>query len=108
MLNGSGIDEENTRVLLFKVFQAVQQCHDRSILIRDIKAGNIMLAAPGDFANPVLIDPGNSRKIDRGSFSSECGTPYYNCPEIFWKLPYGIPADAWSLGVLMYRVWVMR
>lgn len=108
MLNGSGIDEENARVLLHKVFQAVQQCHDRSILIRDIKAGNIMLAAPGDFANPVLIDPGNSRKIDRGSFSSRHGTVYCMCPEILLKLPYGIPADAWSSGVLMYRVWVMR
>lgn len=107
MGNGNGIDEEKARVLLFKVFQAVQQCHDRSILIRDIKAGNIMLAAPGDFANPVVIDFGESCWIDRNSFSKR-GTPYYNCPEIFWKLPYGIPADAWSLGVLMYRVWVMR
>ena len=108
MLDGNGIDEEQARILLYKVFQAVQQCHDRLILIRDIKAENIMLAAPGDFANPVILDPDDSRKIDRSSFSPQRGTPYYNCPEIFSKLRYGMPADAWSSGVLMYRVWVMR
>lgn len=108
MRNGNGIDEENARVLLYKVFQAVQQCHDRLILIRDIKAENIMLGAPGDFANPVIIDFGHSCRIDRNSFSSQRGTPEYNCPEMLSDLPYGMPADAWSLGVLIYRVWVMR
>ena len=108
MGNGNGIDEEQARILLYKVFQAVQQCHDRLILIRDIKAENIMLAAPGDFANPVLIDFGHSCRVDRNSFSPRRGTLEYNCPEMLLKLPYGIPADAWSSGVLMYRVWVMR
>ena len=63
-----------------------------------------MLAAPGDYTNPVLLDFGHSCRVDRNSFSPLRGTPEYKCPEMFSDLHYGMPADAWSLGVLMYRV----
>ena len=30
------------------------------------------------------------------------GTPYYIAPEVIDKKPYGIKADMWSVGVVMY------
>ena len=94
------------RVLIGKkMLEAVAFLHKNMIIHRDIKPENILLDE--DF-NPVLADftlskifNGPSRK---GTHTGKVATATYRAPEIVAKKSYGFPADAWSLGVVLYEL----
>ena len=47
----TGLDEDLSKVLFYKIFNAIKKCHDSNICIRDIKLENILL---DDNYNPIL------------------------------------------------------
>jgi tRNA A-37 threonylcarbamoyl transferase component Bud32 len=93
--------------LFYQLVQAVNYCHQRNIIHRDIKADNILLQDSkvdpeevqivlGDFGYATVQKPG-----DR--FSDYIGTPLYQSPEIMAQQPYdGRAADIWAMGVVLY------
>ena len=36
--------------------------------------------------------------------STQTGTPYYACPEVWRDKPYDIRSDIWSIGVILYEM----
>jgi NIMA (never in mitosis gene a)-related kinase len=36
------------------------------------------------------------------------GTPFYLSPEIIDGMPYGFPADIWSLGIILYEMCTLK
>lgn len=36
------------------------------------------------------------------------GTPYYLAPEVVEQRPYSLPADIWSLGVILYEMMALK
>lgn len=79
----------------------VRELHRASVVSRDIKPGNIIVADD----RIVLIDFGLS-KID-GKDNLQCwviGTPHYMSPEQTIDSNVGFPSDIYNLGVVFYEM----
>ena len=100
---GQFLPEHIAKVLLRKILEALIYLHANHVYHRDLKLDNILIK---DDLEPVMIDFGFSCiSSPNQSLSLFCGTPNYMSPEIVNKKEYfGGPNDAWSFGVLFYRV----
>ena len=99
------------RLRLFsQVCAAVQYAHQRLIIHRDIKPGNILVTADG---TPKLLDFGIAKLLgDNPSADSQQATmtafrlltPGYASPEQIMGEPMTVSADVYSLGVVLYEL----
>ena len=74
---------------------------DHVIIHRDIKCANIFLTTDGVVK---LGDLNVSKVAEKGLLSTQTGTPYYACPEVWLDKPYDNKSDVWSLGCVLYEM----
>uniref|UniRef100_A0A7I2V3I9 non-specific serine/threonine protein kinase n=1 Tax=Homo sapiens TaxID=9606 RepID=A0A7I2V3I9_HUMAN len=88
---------------LQKIVSAVQYCHQKRIVHRDLKAENLLLDAD---MNIKIADFGFSNEFTvGGKLDTFCGSPPYAAPELFQGKKYDGPeVDVWSLGVILYTL----
>ena len=81
--------------------QGIRALHERGILHRDIKPGNVLVTSDGRVR---LLDFGLVRESDRGAINgiSLAGTPPYMAPEVLAGEPAGEASDWYSFGVVLY------
>lgn len=94
-------DEERERIVL-QLVDVVAFAHERSIIHRDIKPGNILVRSDGSVK---LLDFGIAKELKTETYSAtSAGTKPFMAPEqIMGKSEKR--SDLWALGVLMYQLY---
>jgi serine/threonine-protein kinase len=99
-------DPRAAAALVAKVARAVEAAHQRGILHRDLKPGNILLDKAGE---PFVVDLGLAKHVDGAHSQTRSGTivgtPSYMAPEQA-RSERGLTAaaDVYSLGAILYEL----
>lgn len=95
-------------LLISRLARAVQHAHERGVLHRDLKPGNILLAADGA---PHIADFGLAKLLASDTAATQTlagspvGTPAYMAPEqVRGDRVVTTASDLWSLGAILYEL----
>ncbi|XP_057695961.1 serine/threonine-protein kinase SIK2 isoform X2 [Corythoichthys intestinalis] len=95
------LSEMEARRKFWQILSAVEYCHNRKIVHRDLKAENLLLDS---HMNIKIADFGFGNFFQPGEpLATWCGSPPYAAPEVFEGQQYeGPQLDIWSMGVVLY------
>ena len=103
MNNMNTFEENHAKNISFNLVKGLSKLHDRNILHRDLKLENVFMSSEELDSVPKIGDFGLSIKLERGeSCSDMVGSMGYTAPEILKGDEYGLKADVFSLGCLLY------
>ncbi|KAA0701958.1 Serine/threonine-protein kinase SIK2 [Triplophysa tibetana] len=94
------LSEQEARRKFWQILSAVEYCHNRHIVHRDLKAENLLLDGHMNIkiAGKDLLNYTPGKPL-----STWCGSPPYAAPEVFEGQQYeGPQLDIWSMGVVLY------
>jgi len=94
----SKFDDKLARWLFHGLVEAVEYCHERQIVHRDLKLANCLIGK--DFLLKVA-DFGFAKHCV-GNMRTKRGTGYYMAPEIIQKRRYTNAVDIFSMGVMLF------
>ncbi|XP_069717408.1 serine/threonine-protein kinase 36 isoform X2 [Phaenicophaeus curvirostris] len=106
MLEDDGsLPEDQVQTIAAQLVSALYYLHSHRILHRDMKPQNILLDKDGVVK---LCDFGFARamSIHTMVLTSIKGTPLYMSPELVEERPYDHTADLWSVGCILYELFV--
>ncbi|KAI8987372.1 camp-dependent protein kinase 1 [Mycotypha africana] len=83
-----------------EVLLALEYFHSKHIVYRDLKPENLLLDSQGHIK---ITDFGFAKYVPDVTWTL-CGTPDYLAPEIIQSKGYGMAADWWSLGILIFEM----
>jgi len=106
---GNRLPFEETISILEQLCEALQYAHDKTIIHRDIKPGNVMLTGP-NMSVVKLMDFGLAKALDENPHKTLiiCGTPLYMSPEQIAGDFVDHLSDIYSLGVLVFQMFSGR
>ena len=106
-LRGGPLPPREAAGLISKIARAVHHAHQRGVLHRDLKPGNVLFDKRGE---PHLTDFGLAKLVNVESSltlsSAHLGTPQYMSPEqaAGRAREIGTASDVWALGAILYQV----
>ena len=94
--------------IIRQIAAALAAAHEKNVVHRDLKAGNVILTEDG--ARAVVTDFGLAYPLAQATESTVTivGTPAYMAPEQFEGKPVTAAADIYAFGVLLYEMVVGR
>jgi WD40 repeat protein len=104
-LNATPLPPVEAVRLVETLARAVQAAHEKGVVHRDLKPGNILLAEDG---TPKVTDFGLAKRLDaagRTQTGEVLGTPSYMAPEQAGgkSREVGPPTDVYALGAILYE-----
>lgn len=104
---GRGFYEPAAAIVTQHVLLALEYIHSHSVVHRDIKCENVLLAhldLPVEQNVFKLCDFGFAAHDTGDGLTDRLGSPDTVAPEVVVGTPYSTPADLWSTGVLIYMM----
>ncbi|KAI7856909.1 kinase-like domain-containing protein, partial [Circinella umbellata] len=96
------LSETEARAIFRQLVTAIDYCHYRWVVHRDLKAPNILLKPTGQVK---LADFGLGNRFGLQRLKTICGSMLYYSPEIITGQKYvGPEIDCWCLGILLFRI----
>jgi serine/threonine protein kinase len=83
--------------------EGLQAAHEKGIIHRDVKPGNVWLQAPVGTARVMDFGLCLRKEDDRLTQCGWVGTAAYMAPERLERERGGVASDLWSLGVVLYE-----
>jgi formylglycine-generating enzyme required for sulfatase activity/dienelactone hydrolase len=108
-IKGGAVSVKEATSILLQVAEALEEAHERGVIHRDLKPGNVMVTAKGnakvlDFGLAKLFAPtGMDATVSYAESKGMAGTPLYMSPEQVNGQVVDARTDLWSLGVLYYE-----
>jgi WD40 repeat protein/tRNA A-37 threonylcarbamoyl transferase component Bud32 len=104
-LRGSPLPAGEAAALVEVLARAVHAAHQKGVVHRDLKPGNVLLAADG---TPKVTDFGLAKRLDAQTAHTQSGallgTPDYMAPEQAEGKAAGPAADTYALGAILYHL----
>jgi eukaryotic-like serine/threonine-protein kinase len=101
---GRGLPVHEALDIAIQIASGLEEAHQRGIVHRDIKSGNIIIGLHG---HPYILDFGLAISADDIRLTEEghtVGTPGYMSPEQASGQVVDSRTDVWSLGVLLFEM----
>lgn len=104
--------EKDIKLLIMKIFLALEHIHSKQIVHRDLKPDNLLLRDDENIHDIVIADFGLSCFLndDQEILYKRCGTPGYVAPEVLrWHEGdpfYDTKSDIFSVGCILYLMYV--
>ena len=96
------LPESHAKFYAACVVLAFEYLHDRSIVYRDLKPENLLIATNGYLK---VTDFSFAKKLSKGEKTfTLCGTPQYLAPEQVQQVGHNRAVDWWAVGVLIYEL----
>ena len=92
------------------IAQGMHYLHSLSppLIHRDLKTLNLLLSepvnAPTDPISLKLTDFGIAKNLEDGQMTGQMGTCHWMAPEVLTSRPYGLPADVYSYGIVLWEI----
>jgi serine/threonine protein kinase len=108
--SGSRFDYGYARALLASVAAALAAAHDRGIVHRDVRPGNVFVedrtarAVLGDFGIAALLESGSATASRLTAAGIRLGETRYMSPEQIRGEPVTEQSDVYAFGILAYEV----
>jgi len=113
-LDEEGAYKENeAKVIIAQLLEAVDYLHEKGIAHRDLKLENILCKKRSQKSKGEprlekikIADFGLSKVFKLEQLTSRCGSLHYVAPEVVNNLssPYGKAVDLWSIGVITFAI----
>ena len=100
------VPEPEARVLTRQLASGLRCLRQHNLMHRDLKPQNLLLSgAPGAGGVLKIADFGFARDVqEAGLAETLCGSPLYMAPEILQNRRYGVKADLWSVGAVLFEL----
>ncbi|XP_065831547.1 serine/threonine-protein kinase 36-like [Oscarella lobularis] len=101
------LPEEQVKTIASQLVSALYYLHSHRIMHRDMKPQNVLVCKGGCIK---LCDFGFARAMSMNTLvlTSIKGTPLYMSPELVQERPYDHNSDLWSMGCILYELFVGR
>src|SRR5439155_3654686 len=113
-IGGKPLPVENVVRYGAQIAEALVHAHERHVIHRDLKSGNVMVTADGrvkvlDFGLAKRVWEAELEEVRTPSVSLTAsgaivGTPHYLAPEVMLGRKADARSDLWALGVLLYEM----
>ena len=96
------LSEDQARIYICEIIQAIEYLHSLGIIYRDMKPENVLVGQDGHI---LLTDFGLSKEVKDDCYRSNsfCGSHAYLAPEMLENKPHGKSIDWYGVGCILYE-----